>query len=147
LISLLVYLLYLRGIAWSIIELPGWVQWVGAVVGVVGEVLLAWSHYVLGENFFGGMKIREGHELVEEGPYRWVRHPIYTAFIALGIGLFLLTESWMVGVPWLASIGLALATRMVEEEAMMIEQFGEAYEEYEARTGRFLPRLRSSDGT
>lgn len=79
-----------------------------------------------------------------EGPYQWVRHPIYTAFIALGIGLFLLTESWMAGVPWLMSIGLALATRMDEEEAMMVEQFGESYKEYKVRTGRFLPRLRKS---
>jgi protein-S-isoprenylcysteine O-methyltransferase Ste14 len=71
-----------------------------------------------------------------------VRHPIYTAFTMLGVALFLLTESWMVGVPWLTSIGLALATRMKEEEAMMVEQFGESYEGYKARTGRFLPRLR-----
>lgn len=47
----------------------------------------------------------------------------------------------MVGGPWLASIGLALVTRMGEEEAMMVEQSGEADEGYKARTGRFLPRL------
>lgn len=141
LIALLVYLVYPPGVKWSIIELPDWVRYVGAVMGVAGEALLVWSHYVLRKNFFGGMKIREGHELVETGPYRWVRHPMYTAFMALGIGLFLLTQSWMIGVPWLMSTGLALVTRIDQEEAMMVEQFGESYEEYRARTGRFLPRL------
>lgn len=150
LIALLVYIVYPPWLSWSILALPEWVRWLGALLGALGTVLLVWSHRALGRNFFGGMKIREGHELVESGPYRWVRHPIYTAFIALGIGLFLLTGSWMVGAPWLASIGLALATRMGEEEAMMAEQFGESYERYKARTGRFLPRLRQgkweSDG-
>ena len=55
--ALLVHLLYPRGVAWSIIELPGWAQWAGAVLGIGGEVLLVRSHYVLGENFFGGVKM------------------------------------------------------------------------------------------
>ncbi len=87
------------------------------------------------------MKIRAEHQLIEEGPYRRVRHPMYTAFILLGLGFFLLSWNWLIGGAWLAPSVLVITRRIPQEEAMMAEQFGEDYEEYKARTGRFLPKM------
>jgi protein-S-isoprenylcysteine O-methyltransferase Ste14 len=96
---------------------------------------------VLGRNFFGGVKLKEGHELVKEGPYGWIRHPIYTAFLAIGIGFFLLTGNWLIGVTWLGGSLLVLFTRMNVEEEMMIAQFGDEYLAYRNQVGKLLPRI------
>jgi len=66
---------------------------------------------------------------------------MYTAFILLGLGFFFLSGNWLIGGTWLASTGLVVATRVPQEERMMVEQFGEDYEAYQARTGRFLPKF------
>lgn len=141
LIALIVYVINPAWMSWSTIELPDWLRWIGAVLGSLGAVLLVWTHRVLGKNFFGGMKIREQHQLIQEGPYHWMRHPMYTAFILLGLGFFLLSGNWLIGGAWLSATILVIATRLDAEEQMMVEQFGEQYEDYQRRTGRFLPRF------
>jgi protein-S-isoprenylcysteine O-methyltransferase Ste14 len=138
---MIVYMINPAWMSWSTIDLPNWLRWIGAVLGSLGAMLLVWTQSVLGKNFFGGLKIREEHQLIQNGPYRWMRHPMYTAFLLLGLGFFFLSGNWLIGGAWLAAIGLVIATRMPGEEAMMAEQFGEDYEEYEVRTGRFLPKL------
>ncbi len=141
LIALIVYVINPGWMDWSTIELPDWLRWIGAIPGIFGAVLLVWTHRVLGLNFFGGMKIREEHQLIRGGPYRWMRHPMYTAFILLGLGFTLLSGNWLIGGAWLSATILVIATRMAAEEGMMVKQFGEEYEDYRRRTGRLLPRL------
>lgn len=141
LLGIIVYVINPAWMAWSTILLPDWLRWVGAVLGTLGAILLVWSHRALGENFFGGLKLREEQKLIVEGPYHRVRHPMYTAFILLGLGFFFLSGNWLIGGTWLASTGLVVATRVPQEERMMVEQFGEDYEAYQARTGRFLPKF------
>jgi protein-S-isoprenylcysteine O-methyltransferase Ste14 len=141
LLSILVTMIIPRWLAWSFVMLPDWLRWLGVALGASGAALLAWSHRALGENFFGGMKLRRGHQLVQDGPYRWMRHPIYSAFLALGFAWFFLTQSWFAAGAWLLSIAIALATRLRAEEEMLAEAFGKEFEAYRARTGRFLPRL------
>jgi protein-S-isoprenylcysteine O-methyltransferase Ste14 len=141
LLGLIVYVINPAWMRWSTIPLPDWLRWIGAMLGTIGAILLVWTHRVLGKNFFGGMKIRADHQLIEEGPYRRVRHPMYTAFILLGLGFFFLSGNWLIGGTWLLATGLVIATRMPQEEQMMAEQFGEKYEAYQARTVRFLPKF------
>jgi protein-S-isoprenylcysteine O-methyltransferase Ste14 len=73
----------------------------------------------------------QDHTLVTEGPYRWVRHPMYTALFATFVGLALISASWLILILVVAAI-LVLYARIGKEEAMMIEQ-------YMQRTGRLLP--------
>ena len=96
---------------------------------------------MLGKNFFGGVKLRPEHTLVTEGPSRTIRHPIYSAFFLIGFGFLFLSGNWMVGVPWLAGSLIVVLTRLKTEEDMMLEEFGEAYRDYQLRSGRFLPRF------
>jgi protein-S-isoprenylcysteine O-methyltransferase Ste14 len=128
---------------WASFPLPNWLRWLGAGLAVVGTALLLGTHRALGDNFFGGLKVRRGHELVTHGPYRWVQHPMYVAFFVLGVGYLLLSANWLIGLPWLVGTVLVSAYRLRREESMMRERFGEEYQAYQRRTGRFLPRLRA----
>lgn len=141
LLGVVAYLIQPNWMDWSKIKMPEWMRWIGAVVGASGTGLLVWSHVVLGLNFFGGTKIREGHCLVTEGPYQRIRHPIYTAFIGIGIGWLLIIENWFVGGMWLATMVIFLPSRIKTEERMLLEQFGEVYEKYKNQTGKFMPKF------
>lgn len=140
-ISLLIYLVNSNWMAWAHSEFPEWLSWVGVGAGVIGTPLLFWTHYTLGKNFFGGMKIGQDHKIVTDGPYQWMRHPMYTAFFLIGFSYWFLSENWMVGIPWMLGAIHVVLTRMKPEEEMMVEKFGEIYLNYQKSTGRFLPKL------
>jgi protein-S-isoprenylcysteine O-methyltransferase Ste14 len=127
--------------AWSSVALPSWARWLGLAMGVPALMLLAWILRTLGRNFSISLAIHQGHTLVTEGPYRWVRHPMYTAFILLCISFSLLSANWFIGGTGLLAYSVVAAIRTPREERMMIQQFGDAYRSYMKRSGRFLPRL------
>ena len=122
------------------IPLPPWSQWFGVGLGAVGLILLVWVHHTLGRHWSTNLQLKQEHTLVTSGPYRWARHPMYTALFGLFAGLVFVAASWLV-VPLVAVAIFVLYARIGEEEAMMIEQFGDEYRIYMQRTGRFLPRL------
>lgn len=138
---LLVQVVYPEALAWARLDLPEWARWVGGACGVGGLALLVWVHQTLRENFSGTLHIREQHTLVTGGPYRWVRHPMYTSFYLLVAAFFLLSANWFIGLGWLVGLSLVMITRIAREEAVMQEKFGEIYRAYMQQTGRFLPRL------
>ena len=95
----------------------------------------------LGRNVSPTVMTHEDHELVTDGPFRWIRNPLYTAGALLFTGLGLISASGflLVGAP----VALVLVTiRLPSEEAELEKRFGDAYRDYVRRTGRFLPRLR-----
>jgi protein-S-isoprenylcysteine O-methyltransferase Ste14 len=83
---------------------------------------------------------RSQASLVTTGPYRWIRHPMYSAALILVMAASLLTANLVVVIGGLAMFAL-LAARSRIEEQRLIAKFGEAYRGYQGRTGRFLPRL------
>jgi protein-S-isoprenylcysteine O-methyltransferase Ste14 len=131
-------------VTWCSFFLEAWLRWAGVVMGILGLALLWWTHRALGKNFFGGMKIRLGHELVMSGPYRWVRHPLYVAFMVLGVGFALVSSNWLVGASWLGGTFLVLLSRFKAEEDMLENEFGDRYRAYRSRTGAFIPGLLSA---
>ena len=135
------YMVYPRWLAWAVFPLPVWPRWIGAALALVTLPALGWVQWALGKNFSAPLHIREGRTLVTKGPYRWLRHPMYTVLFIFGTGLLLLTVNWFIGVPLLVGLALVIFTQVGKEEATMIEQFGDEYHEYIKRTGRFLPRL------
>jgi len=82
--------------------------------------------------------VRDDHRLVTEGPYRRVRHPMYTALIGNMTGLCLLSANLLIVVPRLVQIFLLLL-RTRKEESMMLSRFGEEYRSYMGRSGRLFP--------
>lgn len=122
------------------IPLPAWSRWLGAGLGVAGLLLLIWVQHTLGRHWSTNLQLGTEHALVTNGPYRWARHPMYTALFSFFVGLALVSASWLVVLLVVAAI-FVLYARVGKEEAMMIEQFGDEYCAYMQRTGRFLPYL------
>lgn len=139
-LGLIVYMLNPRWMAWAALPLPAWVRWLGAGLGIVAVPLLHWMFRSLGHNVTDTVAIRKNHSLVTDGPYRWVRHPLYTFGVLLFVGFILLTANWFIGLSALLALSLLLARTPIEE-AKLIEQFGDEYRNYMRRTGRFLPRF------
>ena len=129
-------------VSWSSLQLPHWLRWVGAALGLVAvPPLLFWTFHSLGRNLTDTVVTRKQHTLVTHGPYRWVRHPFYGVVLLWGLSMTLLTANWLIAVLGLAAIAM-LVRRTSIEEGKLNERFGDEYRSYAAKTGRFFPRLR-----
>jgi len=73
--------------------MPAWSRWLGVALGIVSLQLFGWTHHALGRNWSTRLVIKEGHSLVTSGPYRWVRHPMYTAIFGSWLAIFLLSAN------------------------------------------------------
>lgn len=124
-------------------HLPLWIRWGGWIIVCLGIFLFGWAHQALGQNWTAILALSKEHEMVQNGPYRYVRHPMYSAFFIIGIGFTLLSANWLIGIIYLAPLLVMYITRVELEEKMMTERFGEPYREYMKRTGRLFPRLRA----
>jgi protein-S-isoprenylcysteine O-methyltransferase Ste14 len=136
------YLLFPGWVAWAALPLPSWVRWVGVALGVTAIPFLYWTHHTLGKGFSQALQVKEGQVLVTSGPYRWVRHPMYTIIVMILICLFLVSENWAIGVVFLGVAVVFVPLRVKSEEAMMVQKFGDDYRTYQRRTGSLLnPRF------
>lgn len=141
LLSVMAYLLNPRWMKWSNPRLPAWLRWSGAGLGAACLPLSYWVFSTIGKNITPTVETRENHELVTNGPYRWVRHPLYSVGISFFISLSVLAANWLMGLASLLVLAMLLV-RLPKEEAKLIERFGNEYREYMKRTGRFFPRLK-----
>lgn len=144
-LGLLTYLVNPRWMAWASVPLPLWARWLGAGIVLTGLPLTYWMFHSLGANVTDTVSIRRAHQLVLTGPYRWIRHPMYTFSAIVFAGFTLLTANWFIGVMGLAALAM-LIVRTPVEEAKLIQKFGDEYRIYMARTGRYWPRLHTSAG-
>lgn len=140
--SFLAFIFSPNWLHWSSLPLPDGARWFGLGLGTLGLLLLAWVQHSLGSCFSATLRIRRDQDLVITGPYRSVRHPMYSALFLLWGGLAILSANWFILLQVLVGIGGVIRVRAPLEEAMMLEVFGDAYREYMRRTGRFLPRWR-----
>lgn len=85
------------------------------------------------------VEIREAHTLVRDGPYRYLRHPIYVGMMVEVAAALVVLGSWRVAVPGLLLNAAAVAARVRAEEQAMARQLGERWAEYCRTTGAFLP--------
>jgi protein-S-isoprenylcysteine O-methyltransferase Ste14 len=139
--AVFVYMAWPPLLGFAQFALPAWLQWIGLALGAASLLLIWWVQWALDANFSTVLHVRAEHTLVSHGPYRWVRHPMYTVLYLNGLAALLLSSNWLIGGFFLIALTLIVVTRLAREEAAMIEKFGDAYREYMGRTGRFLPRL------
>jgi protein-S-isoprenylcysteine O-methyltransferase Ste14 len=111
----------------------------GVLCFVVGLWLFYWSHADLGTNWSITLEVREQHQLVTHGIYRYVRHPMYSALLLYSLGQMLVLPNWVAGPTYLVAFVILFALRVGPEERMMRDTFGKAYEDYMSQTKRLVP--------
>jgi protein-S-isoprenylcysteine O-methyltransferase Ste14 len=113
----------------------------GVAMLALGSVLRRLCWKALGEHFTGDVRARAGQPVIQTGPYRWVRHPSYTAGILMNVGIAFALTSWpTVGILFVASI-VAYAYRVRVEERAMVSEIGAPYAEFIRTRKRFVPFL------
>jgi protein-S-isoprenylcysteine O-methyltransferase Ste14 len=114
------------------------VQWMTGILCIAGLAFCVWARATLGRNWSGTITLKEGHELIERGPYRFVRHPIYTGMLTM----LLATAIRFGHIAGIAAVILALASfwiKLSEEEKLMLQQFPDQYRSYQQRVKRIIP--------
>ena len=116
---------------------PLW-WYLGMVVLLIGLGFACWARVVLGRNWSADVQVKQGHELVQAGPYRRVRLPIYTGMLLGLAGTSLVLGQWRCLLA-LALIAASFWYKLRHEERWMRETFGNAYIDYMRRTKALIP--------
>ncbi|PWI56798.1 hypothetical protein BM613_11925 [Sulfoacidibacillus thermotolerans] len=122
-------------------KFPSWVGFIGLLLLVFG---IGFRHYairVLGRFFTARVMIQKNHTLVQEGPYRLLRHPTYTGAWIAFIGVGLTTRNLFAALIFTFIPLIGLLRRIHVEERVLHEAFGESYKEYAKHTWRLFPFL------
>ncbi len=117
----------------------GWTRdWIAVSLVVIGLLICSWARRALGGNWSGSVTVKEGHELVQSGPYRRLRHPIYTGILLmiLGTGLASGRVHGVLAFP-IALCAVWLKSRV--EERWMGAEFGERYAAYKKKSWALIP--------
>jgi protein-S-isoprenylcysteine O-methyltransferase Ste14 len=124
--------------------LPGPAWWpvaAGLVLLWLGMALRLWAISTLGRFFKMTIAIQEGHRVVSDGPYHWLRHPCYTGTLLIAVGVGLAEGDWIsLAIMWIA-LTIALLTRIRAEERTLRAELGDEYAAYAQRTARLVPGL------
>ena len=118
-------------------ESLGLVQ-LGAALTIVGVAFAVWARLRLAGNWSSDVTLKHDHELIVDGPYRWVRHPIYTGVLLALVGTGLAIGEWRAPVAVVLA-GVAWWRKLTIEEIVMRRQFGDAYIRYAERTRALIP--------
>src|SRR5215471_9429938 len=113
----------------------------GVLCFVIGLWLFYRSHADLGTNWSITLEVREGHQLITQGVYRQVRHPMSSALFLYSLGQALVIPNWVAGLSNLVAFVVLFALRVGPEERMMAQQFGNEYAAYAARTKHLIPHV------
>src|SRR6266852_2747019 len=115
------------------------VQWIGVLLTAAGVAVAIWARWHLGSNWSGVVTLKEGHELFRTGPYRTIRHPIYTGILLALFGTAFAMGK-MRGLLAVAIAWLSFYWKARREESFLTQEFGEKFEAHAKQTGMFLPR-------
>jgi protein-S-isoprenylcysteine O-methyltransferase Ste14 len=118
-----------------------WTEWLGIAITAAGLAFAVWARAYLGGNWSSAVTVKVGHALVRSGPYRWVRHPIYSGIILAMLGTALVRHQ-VRGVIAVVLLYAGFKIKSKIEEQAMAATFGAQYAEYASTTGAIVPRLR-----
>ena len=111
---------------------------VGAVILVAGLGFAVWARIHLGQNWSATVTLKEGHRLIRTGPYRLVRHPIYTGIIT-GLAGTAMALGELRGVIAVVLLTLVYLFKSRREERFMVKEFGDEYVRYRREVGALVP--------
>ena len=140
-ISVIAFVINPNWLAFASLSFPVWLRWIGIALALAGFALLQWAQVTLGKSWSDTPRMMKEQTLITSGPYQFIRHHIYTAFVLILGSALLISANWFIGRAWLGMTVLEVASRVGFEESLMLEYFGDQYREYMKKTGRLLPRL------
>ncbi|MEM1132110.1 MAG: protein-S-isoprenylcysteine O-methyltransferase [Pseudomonadota bacterium] len=114
---------------------------IGVAITLFGLWFFYRSHADLGKQWSATLQIGSDHQLITDGIYARIRHPMYTAIWLCVLGQPLLFQNWVVGPPVVVVWAILYFTRLPREEQMMEEHFGSAYQAYRQRAGALWPKI------
>lgn len=130
-------------------SVPGWLglRWlpasgttyaVGVGLVVLGLGFSVWARIALAGNWSATVTVKHDHTIVRSGPYRWLRHPIYTGLLLAFVGCAVALGEWR-GMVALAIVAAALWRKLRLEERWLTEEFGTRYSDYRRETWALIP--------
>lgn len=119
--------------------LPGLLL-LAVIVTIAGLLFAVWARLTLGSNWSGTVTIKADHQLIRRGPYRFIRHPIYTGMLAALLAT-VVAQGLLAGAVGFAFLLIALYRKALREESFLAQEFGEGFAEHRRHTGMFLPRF------
>jgi len=127
------------------ISLPGWLRLIMVGVTALSIPFMLWANRTIGKNWVHALEPskyiqKKTDALVTNGPYRYVRNPIYLGSFTFIIALAFVASNWLLLLPALALVAL-IYTLISKEEATLLERFGDEYREYMKRTPCLIPKL------
>ncbi len=126
---------------WLTLPYPRLALDAGIVLLAAGSLLRRICFRILGEYFTAAVTVRAGQPVIEKGPYRWIRHPGYTAGFIVFLGIGLAFGNWLGLAIFFLEIAVVYSQRIKAEEKALLDTLGEPYRAYMARTKRFIPFL------
>lgn len=125
--------------AWSVLRGEGF-RYGGVVLYTIGLFVMNWAIILLGRHFSVQVTVQEDHQLVTDGPYRYVRHPRYLGILICFTGVALIFAS-VIALGLAALLLVVLHWRIHDEEALMAESLPKEWASYAAKTARLLPGI------
>jgi protein-S-isoprenylcysteine O-methyltransferase Ste14 len=120
--------------------LPEFLGWPGFALVLAGFGFAIWARVHLGAYWSGTISLKIRHRVVKTGPYAKIRHPIYTGILTATLGAAIAQGGWA-GVAGLAMLALAFAVKLKREEKVLLEQFGEEYQDYKRQSRALIPGI------
>ncbi len=117
-----------------------WVSWAGVVLVAAGLAYAALARVHLGRLWSGSVTLKADHAIVRSGPYRLTRHPIYTGLLLALIGT-VLTRDMVAPLAGFLLVTIGVALKIRQEEALMLDTFGDAYRAYQHEVPALIPGL------
>ena len=117
-----------------------WISLAGCLLAIAGVALACRARAMLGDNWSVAVQLKQAHELIERGPYRWVRHPIYSGLLLAFLGTAVLIGE-VRGLLALAIVAASFWYKLRIEERWLGEQFGAIYADYRTRVKALVPGI------
>jgi len=112
--------------------------WTGVVLCIAGFAFCIWARFTLGRNWSGVVTLKRGHELISDGPYALVRHPIYTGLLTMFVATVIVLGH-VAGIIALPFVFVSLWIKLRYEEKLMLKQFPNEYAAYQQHVKRIIP--------
>ena len=115
---------------------------IGVALAGLGILGLFRSHIDLKKQWSPIVELQDQHELITKGIYRFARHPMYLSIFTITVAQIFLLNNWVAGPIGIIGFTLLYFSRINKEEEMLLDHFGQAYENYSQIVGRLMPKIR-----